>query len=129
MSDSPDASDDPIPIETGSVVYDHEGNRLGVIDGLTSEGFEVDTNAEIESVDDEGHAEVSVPDDESAQAAETNDENLYGSEQEHDPGQEFGEGYIMWRCENCGEMGELEDGLPEECPDCGSEEVIKWRED
>ena len=49
--------------------------------------------------------------------------------EEHDPGQEFGEGYIMWRCENCGEMGELDDGLPEECPNCGSDEVIKWKED
>jgi ABC-type ATPase with predicted acetyltransferase domain len=35
----------------------------------------------------------------------------------------------MWRCENCGEVGELEDGLPSECPDCGSEEVHKQRED
>ena len=123
------ASDEPIPIETGAVVYDHEGNELGVIDGLTSEGFEVVTEVEIESVDDEGHAEVADTDAESEQAAKTNQENLETSEQEHNPGQEFGEGYIMWRCTDCGEMGELDDGLPTECPNCGSEEVEKWKED
>lgn len=24
----------------------------------------------------------------------------------------------MWRCEDCGAMGDLEDGIPESCPDC-----------
>jgi len=37
------------------------------------------------------------------------------------PGKEFGEGYIMWRCTECGEMGELDDGLPSACPSCGTE--------
>ena len=129
MSESPDASDEQVPIETGAVVYDHDGNRLGVIAGLTSVGFEVDTNAEIEHVDDEGHAEVADPDDESEQAAKTNEESLQTSEQEHEPGQEFGEGYIMWRCTECGEMGKLDEGLPTECPNCGSKDVEKWKED
>jgi rubrerythrin len=26
----------------------------------------------------------------------------------------------MWRCEDCGEMGDLDDGIPEECPNCGA---------
>jgi rubrerythrin len=47
------------------------------------------------------------------------------------PGQEFGEGYIRWRCTDCGEMGELDDGLPEACPNCGApkEALAKQRED
>lgn len=47
------------------------------------------------------------------------------------PGQEFGEGYLMWRCVECGEMGELEDGMPATCPDCGApgEAITAARED
>jgi len=47
------------------------------------------------------------------------------------PGQKFGEGYLMWRCEECGEMGELEDGMPESCPVCGAPEeaITAARED
>ncbi len=88
-------------IATGAAVYDRDGNELGVITELTSEGFEVSMDGE------------------------TDGESL----QEHEPGQEFGEGYIMWRCHECGEMGELDDGLPNECPSCGAENVVKWRED
>lgn len=36
------------------------------------------------------------------------------------PGQEFGEGYIMWRCGDCGEMDEIDEGLPETCPNCSA---------
>lgn len=42
------------------------------------------------------------------------------SEVEELPGQEFGEGYLMWRCAECGEMDELDGGLPESCPNCGA---------
>jgi len=47
------------------------------------------------------------------------------------PGQKFGEGYLMWRCTECGEMGELEDGMPESCPACGAPEeaITAARED
>ena len=50
---------------------------------------------------------------------------------EHDPGQGFGEGYIMWRCSECGEMGELDEGIPETCPNCGApeEDIYAWLED
>lgn len=41
-----------------------------------------------------------------------------GEAEEEIPGQEFGEGYLMWRCTECGEMGDLADGMPESCPDC-----------
>ncbi|SEO30459.1 hypothetical protein SAMN04487948_101641 [Halogranum amylolyticum] len=110
MSDDTNSDGAQQPIEPGMVVYDHEGDQLGVVTGMTGEGFEVSIREEGLSVDDDGYADT---------------QNI----QEHEPGQEFGEGYIMWRCAECGEMGELEDGLPEECPNCGAEAVQKWRED
>ncbi len=36
------------------------------------------------------------------------------------PGKEFGEGYLMWRCGECGKMDELREGIPKSCPDCGA---------
>src|SRR6056297_27276 len=33
---------------------------------------------------------------------------------------EFGEAYLMWRCLECGEMGEI-DGMPDRCPNCEAE--------
>ncbi|RQG92913.1 hypothetical protein EA462_01440 [Natrarchaeobius halalkaliphilus] len=42
-----------------------------------------------------------------------------------------GRGYSMWRCWNCGEMGRLEERLPETCPSCAAprEELYYWEED
>lgn len=117
------------PIEAGVAVYDHAGNELGVITSTTEEGFEVAIDVDIEAVDDEGYAEVADGDDLRAEQATAAGEDGLDSPQEDEPGQEFGEGYLMWRCRNCGEMGELEDGLPAECPNCGAGEVYKWRED
>jgi len=39
--------------------------------------------------------------------------------------------HAMWRCGECGEMGQLEDELPTECPECGAqrEELFYWEED
>uniref|UniRef100_UPI00300EA125 DUF7130 family rubredoxin-like protein n=1 Tax=Halalkalicoccus salilacus TaxID=3117459 RepID=UPI00300EA125 len=44
---------------------------------------------------------------------------------------EFGEAELMWRCMECGEMGRIEDGLPDECPNCGDsrEALMYWTED
>jgi len=47
-------------------------------------------------------------------------------------GQSFGEAELMWRCMECGEMGELDDDdIPEQCPGCGAprEELMYWTED
>jgi len=43
---------------------------------------------------------------------------------------EFGEAYLMWRCMECGEMGEIE-SLPEQCPNCtaSKESLYYWTED
>jgi rubrerythrin len=100
MSDESAATETTTSFEPGMAVYDDENNEIGVISELTDEGFEVSAEDDPQTLD-----------------------------REDDPGQEFGEGYIMWRCENCGEMGELEDGLPSECPSCDSENVHKTRED
>ena len=77
-------------IEMGEIVYDSDRRAVGRVSGLTDDGFEA------EMVD---HG---------------------GSELEELPGQEFGEGYLMWKCIECGEMDELEDGMPDSCPSCGA---------
>ncbi len=77
-------------IEPGEIVYDSAMRPIGRVSGLSEDGFEV------EAID------------------------LDGSEMAELPGQEFGKGYLMWRCIECGEMDELKDGLPEACPDCGA---------
>jgi len=99
-NDAPDS----ISLETGETIYDDRGRVIGVVDEFTDEGFSVETvdgGPDVEAVDGTGD---------------------HGDEDEEDiPGKEFGEGYLMWRCEDCGEMGELEDdGIPEECPNCGA---------
>ncbi|MFC6726401.1 hypothetical protein ACFQE1_18945 [Halobium palmae] len=129
MTDDASAAGEATALETGTAVYDQSGEQLGVITGLTAEGFEVATDENVERVDETGEVDVGDPETESEGAAKTNEGSLRTSEQEQQPGQEFGEGYLMWRCDDCGEMGELEDGLPNECPDCGSEAVYRWRED
>ncbi|MFC7157343.1 rubredoxin-like domain-containing protein [Halomarina halobia] len=46
-------------------------------------------------------------------------------------GHEFGAAELVWRCTECGEMGEIDEGLPEECPNCGEpkESLMYWTED
>lgn len=94
-------------IESGETVYDEDGQIVGTVCESTAEGFAVDTVDGVQTVEESFDP----------------DEEL--------PGQEFGEGYLMWRCEECGEMGELEDGFPEQCPACAasSEHVVKALED
>lgn len=78
-------------IEPGERVFDQRGKPVGRVTGTTDEGFEIEAIS------------------------------LDGDDQEEVPGQKFGEGYLMWRCSECGEMGDLDDGMPEECPNCGVE--------
>ncbi|WP_050032414.1 DUF7130 family rubredoxin-like protein [Halorubrum halophilum] len=79
-----------VSIEPGELVYDSDNQVVGRVSGLIDDGFEVE-------------------------AVESDE-----SEVEEVPGKEFGEGYLMWRCGECGEMDELEDGLPESCPNCSA---------
>lgn len=91
--------EDGVSIENGDTVYDDQGHVVGIVRGASEDGFDV------EVVD--GGADVSST---ASTPGERDSEDI--------PGKEFGEGYLMWRCEECGAMGELDDGIPESCPDC-----------
>lgn len=90
-------------VDLGQVVYDDEGNELGRVRGFERSGFFVTTREGAEALTVE-HARS---------------------------GQSFGEAELMWRCTECGEMGDIEDGLPETCPNCGTpkENLMYWTED
>lgn len=108
MDDAQPTVSDDVSVQRNEEIYNDDGALVGVVGDATEEGFTVETvaGATVEHGD----------------SAVSNEET---------PGQEFGEGYIMWRCTDCGEMGELDDGLPAECPNCGApkEALAKQRED
>ena len=93
-----------LEVELGDPLYTETGTAVGIVQGI-----------------DETRLVVSVREG----AA------LTGLERHQRSGQGFGEAELMWRCMNCGEMGEIEDGLPENCPNCGEsrEELMYWTED
>ena len=87
----------------GETVYDEDGNELGRVRGFDEHGFYV-----------------------------TLEEGLEGLSEEHvTSGHEFGEAELMWRCWECGEMGQLDEDIPEACPSCGApkEDIYYWTED
>lgn len=90
-------------VDFGDTVYTEEGEPVGTVRGLEASGVFVSTREGVESMSIE-HARS---------------------------GQSFGEAELMWRCMNCGEMGEIEGGLPDTCPSCGysKEELMYWTED
>ncbi|ELY64656.1 DUF7130 family rubredoxin-like protein [Natronococcus jeotgali] len=98
-----EAIEDVHEVNLGQQVYDEDGNELGRVRGFEQSGFFVTTR--------EGAEAMSV---EHARS-----------------GQAFGEAELMWRCMDCGEMGEIDDGLPDECPNCGTgrEDLMYWTED
>ena len=97
------AEDQIMQLDLGQTVYDEEGNELGTIRGFEEGGFFVTTREGVESLSVE-HARS---------------------------GHDFGEAELMWRCTNCGEMGEIDEGIPDECPNCGEskEALMYWTED
>jgi len=90
-------------LDLGQVVYDEDGQALGEIRGFEKGGFFVTTREGVESLSVE-HARA---------------------------GHDFGEAELMWRCTECGEMGDIDEGLPDECPGCGEpkEALMYWTED
>lgn len=80
-------------VDAGEMVFNEDGEPLGLVTDTTEVGFEVGSADEIDP-------------------RRGNHEQV--------PGQEFGEGYLMWRCRDCGKMGQLEDGMPSSCPNCGA---------
>lgn len=95
-------SDDAPAIGLGQTVYDDEGNELGTVRGITEDGIFVTNRT--------GMAALSV-------------------EHEHTP-HTVGEAELIWRCSQCGEVGDIEE-LPDGCPNCGAakEELYYWMED
>ena len=87
----------------GQTVYDDDGVVLGRVRGFDRGGFFVSTREGIESL--------------SVHHARS--------------GHEFGEAELMWRCTECGEMGEIGSELPERCPNCDTvrENLMYWTED
>ena len=93
---------DDMDVSIGKTVYDEHNNALGEIRGLEDDGFVVTTREGIEA--------LSI---------------------EHErAGHEFGEAELLWRCADCGELGDIED-LPDECPNCGADKtaLYYWTED
>ncbi|WP_246998465.1 DUF7130 family rubredoxin-like protein [Halosolutus gelatinilyticus] len=104
QADGEERADEEAPsIGLGEPVYNADGAVLGKIRGVEEGGFFVTTR-----------------------------EGMEGYSIEHArSGHDFGEAHLMWRCMNCGEMGNLNDDLPETCPNCGAEkeELMWWTED
>ena len=103
--ENPDEDDEQLEIDLspGTVLYTEEGNPVGTIRGVEEGGVFVSTREGAESLSIE-HART---------------------------GHTFGQGELMWRCTVCGEMGEIDEGLPETCPSCGTEKenLMYWTED
>lgn len=97
-------------VTPGDVVYTESDEPLGVVTEYTTDGVEVTIRADRSTSADE----------ETSPGGGTTP-----------PGQAFGEGYLMWRCGTCGEVGSLESGMPNRCPTCGArrEKLYRRRED
>ena len=98
-----DATDAATSLSLGQTLYDADGEPVGTVRGIERGGAFVTTREDAEALSIE-HVRS---------------------------GHSFGEAELMWRCTNCGEMGEIDDGLPDACPNCGGarEELMYWTED
>jgi hypothetical protein len=96
------SQEDP-PVAIGTTVYTDEGEQLGTVRGFDTDGFFVTTREGIESL----------------------------SVEHRRAGHGFGKAELMWRCSDCGEMGELNNGVPDTCPNCEGprEHLYYWTED
>ncbi|ELY35732.1 DUF7130 family rubredoxin-like protein [Natronorubrum tibetense] len=94
---------DPPRLGFGTELYTEDGEKVGHIRGFDEDGFYVTLR--------DGFEGLSVDHVRS--------------------GHEFGEAHLMWRCLECGEMDELDQDLPENCPSCGTERenLYYWTED
>jgi ABC-type ATPase with predicted acetyltransferase domain len=99
---------DPSPIRPrekilrpGQRLYDSTGREIGIIRAITESGIEASVYTDIDTLS-----------------------------LKHAPGADAGEGYLLWRCSECGELGDLE-RIPDECPGCGKgrEHLYAYLED
>jgi hypothetical protein len=77
-------------LKPGQRVYDEDGEPIGVIQGITDLGVAVNTLDDVDTLSLRQSPSVNV-----------------------------GEGYLVWRCSECGELGDI-DRLPDCCPSCGA---------
>jgi len=98
-----EATERAASLSFGQPLYDEDGRSVGTVRGMEESGVFVTTREGVEALSVE-HARS---------------------------GHAFGEAELMWRCTVCGEMGVIDDGLPDRCPDCGSEkeDLMYWTED
>jgi hypothetical protein len=99
----PDEQGSTADLQVGQPLFDDDGNEVGVVRGMEEGGVFLSTRDGVESHSIE-HARS---------------------------GQSFGEAYLMWRCMDCGEMGEIDEGIPRRCPNCDAsrESLEYWKED
>lgn len=92
-----------IAVGFGQMLYTEDGVPVGTVRGIEEGGLFISTREGAEALSI-GHARS---------------------------GHGFGEAELMWRCMTCGEMGEIDEGLPDNCPECGAarEELMYWTED
>lgn len=88
----PDDATDPAAagLDTGERIYDESGREIGVIRAVTDAGVEVDVGGDVRRIS-----------------------------LRHAPNENYGEGYLLWRCSECGEVGDIE-AMPDRCPSCGT---------
>ena len=103
--EKPDAEDESeaLSLAFGESLYNEAGEEVGTVRGLEEGGVYVTTREGVEGMSIE-HARS---------------------------GHGFGEAELMWRCTQCGEMGDIGKDIPDECPNCGApkEDLMYWTED
>ena len=87
-----DDTADPAPavLDAGTRLYDGNGREVGVVRDVVGGRVEVDFHGDLEPIS-----------------------------LRRVPGERLGEGYLLWRCSECGEMGDIE-SMPDRCPNCGT---------
>ena len=96
-------SEDRPRLGFGTTAYTEDGTEIGQIRGVDEDGLHISFRDGIE-----------------------------GMSVEHvRSGQQFGEAELTWRCWEWGELGRLEDDVPDQRPNCGAdrEELYYWTED
>lgn len=101
--ESDESAPDVVEIDFGETLYTDEGVPVGTVRGIEEGGVFVTTREGVEALSVE-HARS---------------------------GHTLGEAELMWRCNECGEMGPIDEDIPDDCPNCGAprEDLMYWTED
>lgn len=80
-------------VGVGKTLYTADGRPVGTVRGVEEDGLFVSVREDVGSFSIE-HVRA---------------------------GHEFGGAELVWRCTECGEIGDLAEALPGACPNCGAE--------